>query len=56
MNANINSKTLRALLDAEATHNFVMEDGAKRLGLKATKERGTMKVINSPVKSIAGTT
>ena len=42
------------LLDTGATHNFVSVDEAKRLDLKATKEGGTMKAVNSPAKLIAG--
>ena len=41
------------MLDTGATHNFVSVDEAKRLGLKATKEGGTMKAVNSPAKPIA---
>ncbi|KAH9727005.1 hypothetical protein KPL70_008489 [Citrus sinensis] len=50
----INGQTIRALIDTGATHNFVSVDEAKRLGLKATKEGGTMKDVNSPAKPIAG--
>ena len=52
--AKINGQSVRALLDMGATHNFVSVDEAKRLGLKATKEGGTMKTVNSPVKPIVG--
>ena len=34
-------------------HNFVFVDEAKHLDFKATKEGGTMKVVNSPAKPIA---
>ncbi|KAH9753791.1 Endonuclease [Citrus sinensis] len=54
VSAKVNGQSVRALLDTGATHNFVSVDEAKRLGLKATKERGTMKVVNSPAKPIAG--
>ncbi|KAH9727410.1 Endonuclease [Citrus sinensis] len=50
----INGQSVRALLDTGATHNFVSIDEAKSLGLKTTKEGGTMKAVNSPTKPIAG--
>lgn len=51
----VNGHAVRALLDIKVTHNFISEDKAKRLGLKMTKERGTIKAVNSPAKPIAGT-
>ena len=54
VSAKVNGQSVRALLDTGATHNFVSVDKAKRLGLKATKEGGTMKAVNSPAKPIAG--
>ena len=56
VSASINGQVVRALLDTEATHNFIFEDEAKRLGLKMTKEGSIMKAINSSAKPIAGTT
>lgn len=56
MSAKINGQSVRTLLDMGATHNFVSVDKAKLLGLKATKEGGTMKAVNSPAKPIAGIT
>ena len=55
VSVSINGQVVRALLDTRATHNFISEDEAKCLSLKVTKERGTMKAINSPAKPIAGT-
>ena len=55
MSASINGQAVRALLDTGATHNFISEDEAKRLGLKVTKEGGTMKAVNSLTKPIVGT-
>lgn len=56
VSASINGQAVRALLDTGATHNFISEDEAKHLDLKATQHRGAIKAINSPVKSFAGTT
>lgn len=55
VSAFINGQAVRALLDTGATHNFILENEAKRLGLKVMKEESTMKVVNSPVNPIAGT-
>ncbi|KAH9688170.1 Endonuclease [Citrus sinensis] len=54
VSAKVNGQSVRALLDTGATHNFVSVDEAKCLGLKATKEGGTTKAVNSPAKPIAG--
>ncbi|TXG73104.1 hypothetical protein EZV62_001683 [Acer yangbiense] len=54
VNASINGKAVRAMLDTGATHNFVSLDKAKKLGLKATNGGGTIKAVNSPAKPIAG--
>lgn len=35
---------------------YISEEEAKHLGLKATRERDTMKAVNSPTKPIASTT
>lgn len=50
----INGQSVRALLDTGATSNFMSVDEAKCLSLKTTKEGGTMKTINFPVKPITG--
>ena len=54
VNEKINGQSVRALLDTGATSNFMSVDDAKCLGLKTTKEGGTMKTINFPVKPITG--
>ena len=54
VSAKINGQSVRALLDTGVTHNFVSVDEAKRLGLKATQEEGTMKAVNSLAKPITG--
>ncbi|GJU13413.1 putative retrotransposon gag domain, aspartic peptidase domain protein [Tanacetum coccineum] len=50
--ATINGVKVRALIDSGATHNFVADDEAKRLGINATKGSGTIKAVNSPAKAI----
>lgn len=42
------------LVDSGATHNFVLVDEAKRLGLKIVREGGTIKAMNSGMKHIYG--
>lgn len=43
----MNDHIVRALLDTEATHNFIFKEEAKCLGLKATQYGGTIKAVNS---------
>ncbi|GKC88180.1 ATP-binding cassette subfamily C member 8, partial [Tanacetum coccineum] len=52
--ATINGVKVRALVDFGATHNFMADDEAKRLGINATKGSGTIKAVNSPAKAIHG--
>ncbi|XP_059654537.1 uncharacterized protein LOC132301286 [Cornus florida] len=52
--ASINGTPIRALVDTGASHNFVSLDEAKRLGLKYSKEGGSMKAVNSAAKAIHG--
>lgn len=52
--AKVNGLPVRALVDSGATHNFVSADEARRLGLKTTKEGGTIKAMNSGVRPISG--
>ncbi|GJT21152.1 retrovirus-related pol polyprotein from transposon TNT 1-94 [Tanacetum coccineum] len=52
--ATINGVKVCALVDSGATHNFVADDEAKRLGINATKGSGTIKAVNSLAKAIHG--
>ena len=54
VSATVNSQAIRALLDIGVTHNFISKYEAKCLGLKVTKEWGTIKAVNSFAKPIAG--
>ena len=46
----VNRKATKALVDTSATHNFVLEDEAKRLELQASKEGGWLKAVNLVAK------
>ncbi|GJY73397.1 transposon ty3-I gag-pol polyprotein [Tanacetum coccineum] len=50
--ATINSVKVRALVDSGATHNFVADDEAKRLGINATKGSGTIKAVLEEFKDV----
>ncbi|GJW00103.1 putative retrotransposon gag domain, aspartic peptidase domain protein [Tanacetum coccineum] len=52
--ATINGVKVCTLVDFGATHNFVADDEAKRLGINATKGSGTIKAVNSLAKAIHG--
>ncbi|XP_021773341.1 uncharacterized protein LOC110737294 [Chenopodium quinoa] len=54
VNALVNGKETRAMVDTGATHNFISEKEAKRLGLKLLPEGGSMKAVNSVAKPIHG--
>ena len=55
VSVSINGHAICTLLDTEAMHNFIFEDEAKHLGPKVTKEKGTIKAVNSPAKPIVST-
>ncbi|RVW96756.1 hypothetical protein CK203_026068 [Vitis vinifera] len=50
----VNGKATKALVDTGATHNFVSEDEARRLDLQASKEGGWLKAVNSAAKPSHG--
>ncbi|CAN6705190.1 unnamed protein product [Malus baccata var. baccata] len=47
-------KTTRVLVDTGVTHNFMTSEEATRLGLRVTKEPGSMKTVNSTATPIVG--
>ena len=52
-------KTLKALVNTGATHVFMAEDIAKKIGLSITKKVGFIKAVNSkelPIFSVAKAT
>ena len=50
----VNGKATKALMDTGATYNFVSEDEAKRLELQASKEGAWLKAVNSAAKPSHG--
>ncbi|XP_008230434.1 PREDICTED: uncharacterized protein K02A2.6-like [Prunus mume] len=54
VDAVVNGKTTRCLVDTGASHNFMSVQEAKRLGYRVSKEAGSMKTVNSTAKSIDG--
>ncbi|XP_068639545.1 uncharacterized protein [Aristolochia californica] len=50
----INGFQVKAMVDTGATHNFVSEEEARRLKLKATKDSSRMKAINSAAREVSG--
>ena len=54
MEARVNGKVTRALVNTGVTHNFVSEDETKRLELQKSKEGGWFKAVNSTTKPSHG--
>jgi len=52
--AMVNGKPTQALVDTGATHNFVTEDEARRLGLRWTKGDGWLKAANARAQPLNG--
>jgi hypothetical protein len=54
VNVKIKGSDIQALVDTGATHNFIAESEAKRLGVRITKEDGSIKAVNSDPRPIQG--
>ena len=55
IDATLNGKPVKSvMIDIGATHNFVFEVEAKRLGLKLEKDVGRMKAVNSKALATTG--
>ncbi|XP_013594832.1 PREDICTED: uncharacterized protein LOC106302997 [Brassica oleracea var. oleracea] len=52
--ARINDKPTRVLMDTGATHNFMTTDEAVRLGVKWSKKDGWMKTVNARAQPVDG--
>ena len=50
----VNGKATKGLVDTGATHKFVLEDEARRLELQVSKEGGWLKAVNSVAKPSHG--
>ncbi|XP_020101642.1 uncharacterized protein LOC109719402 [Ananas comosus] len=50
----LNGRATRALVDTGATHNFVAEAEAKRIGLPLEKDASRIKAVNSEAQPVAG--
>ncbi|KAI5652374.1 hypothetical protein M9H77_29561 [Catharanthus roseus] len=54
VDATINGKETKALLDTGASHNFISVEEANRLGLRIVGGTGSVKAVNSMAKPIQG--
>ncbi|XP_021753565.1 uncharacterized protein LOC110718935 [Chenopodium quinoa] len=50
----VNGRRGNAMIDTGATHNFISQGEARRLGLKLIQEGGSMKAVNSAAKPVHG--
>lgn len=50
----VNARNTKVLVDSGATHSFIAEEEASKLGIHYTKELGRLKVVNSPSNLILG--
>ncbi|CAO2813675.1 unnamed protein product [Amaranthus hypochondriacus] len=54
VDALVNGKASKALVDCSASHNFITEKDATKLGIKYTKETGRIKTVNTAPVPILG--
>ena len=52
--AKVKDHKVKALLDTDATHNFLEKKEANRMGIQYKKEQGWLKAVNSEARSIFG--
>ncbi|KZV35807.1 hypothetical protein F511_09508 [Dorcoceras hygrometricum] len=52
--AKVNGQTTKAMVDTGATHNFITEREAKRLGLHVTQGAGWIKTVNASAQRLNG--
>lgn len=50
----LNGRTTKAMVDTGATHNFITETEAARLGLKITPWDGWIKTVNASARRLGG--
>ncbi|KAL6219285.1 hypothetical protein ACLB2K_007044 [Fragaria x ananassa] len=50
----VEDKTVRALVDCGATHNFMTSEEARKLGVRVIKESGSVKAVNTAATPIVG--
>ena len=54
--ARLGGTPIQAMVDSGATHNFLAQEEAARLGLAVVREQTCMKAVNSEAQPIIGTT
>ena len=52
--AKVNARNTKALVDFRATQSFITEEEAKKLGIHFRKGSGRLMVVNSPSSPILG--
>ena len=50
----MNGKKVKAMVDTEATHNFISQAKVNKFGLRLTEMNNTLKTVNSETKFVRG--
>ena len=50
--AKVNGRSMRAMINSGASHNFISVDEAQQLGLKVVDGEGSIKAVNSAVQRV----